>query len=104
MTALENDILRAASEVQRRTYRRPKVIRCAPSVAYEIMRDARAEIGSYNGMFGPPGVDIPDYLAPRPGALGLAIETDEYLTSGAWRLCDADQTLLYDCREGTSPL
>lgn len=34
---------------------------------------------------------------------GFPIEIDERLPRGVWRLCDAVDTLLYDCREGTSP-
>lgn len=97
-------ILTAIGKVQRRTYDRPAILRCAPNVAYEIMVTFDPlTVGADFGRFGPPGAGIPDYFDPRPGALGMRLETDEYLPPGAWRLCDEDDTLLYDCREGTSP-
>lgn len=105
------ELVQAAAGVHRRTGTRAAVVRCAPDVGYEIMSTFDPYTsGQYYGRFreaevigewadGSP-VSFPGSYDPRPGALGMAMEIDEHLPRGVWRLCDADQTLLYDCREG----
>jgi hypothetical protein len=105
------EIVRAVADVHRRTAHRPEVLRCSPDLGYEIMATFDPYLsGQYTGRFGEAGVigqwpdgspvSFPGSFDPRPGALGMTLEVDEYLPRGVWRLCDADQTLLYDCREG----
>jgi hypothetical protein len=109
------DIIKAMYEVQRRRYDKPAVLRCHPSVEYALHAHREAQhFGTTSGRFGDPepigtwpdgqSVSVPGMFDPRHGALGMALEIDQYLPVDVWRLCDADQTLLYDCREGTSAL
>jgi hypothetical protein len=109
------DIIRAVHEVQREHYVKPAVLRCHPSVNMAIHAHGMAhKFGSTHGRFGdaepigqwPDGevVSFPGSFDPRHGALGMVLEIDEYLPVDAWRLCDADMTLLYDCRQGTHAL
>jgi hypothetical protein len=111
MAVTMEEIVRAAHDVQRRTAHRPEVVRCAPDIGYEIMRTFDPyQSDQYSARFGddevigqwPDGSPIrfPGSFDPRPGMLGMAMEVDKHLPHGVWRLCDADQTLLYDCREG----
>jgi hypothetical protein len=106
-----DEILQVVTDVCRRTAHQPKVLRCSPDVQYQIMSTFDPyRSGQYSGRFGdaevigewPDGspVRFPTSFDRRPGALGMALEVDEHLPRGVWRLCDADQTLLYDCREG----
>lgn len=99
----------AAMELTRRLGQRPVILRVGHAAwigAETMIRNNRALGASTLGRFGPPGANIPDYFDPTPGVilLGLIVELDQWLQPAAWRLCDADGTLLYDSREGTHAL
>jgi hypothetical protein len=115
VSALVEDIVRAVYKVQSVRMVKPAVLRCHPKVSMALLAEGRPEhIGATFGQFvnaesigtwpdGTP-VTFPGAFDPRLGALGLKIEQDMHLPVDVWRLCDADQTLLYDCREGASAL
>lgn len=84
-------ILNAARDVTHRRGLPPEVIRCHPLIAVELHRAALDQ------GFGSP-FDRDVTLA------GMRVDTDEHLPERVWRLCDADDTLLLDCREGTPAL
>lgn len=64
-------------------------VRVTPALGYEL-----AVLGSQTW---PTGY-VPMATDSRP--FGLAVDVDEWLPPGVWRLCDDDGTLLRDCREG----
>lgn len=72
-----------------------EMVLAAPDVAHELFRQAwESPLSSIR-------LSAPN--PPETIILGRTIAIDEHLPAGVWRLCDADMTLLYDCREGTSP-
>lgn len=84
-----DEVLAAAERIYRDTAVMPEVLRCSPDVAYD-MQVEQAMLGG--PAFRPAG--------EWPYALGLTQQIDPHLPAGVWRLTDADETLLYDCREG----
>lgn len=76
---------------------RPDVVRVATDVSVSLATTAAA-IGAYLASpFSRNGYEAPLTL------FSLRVDLDKYLPRGVWRLCDADETLLYDCREGKAP-
>ena len=78
----------AMTAQQAATGRAPGIIRTSRSAFFELTSDASVA-----------------HRRPPPDAaalLGCRVVIDPGLPAGAWRLCAADDTLLYDSREGTS--
>lgn len=90
-SALVQRILTAAEDITYRTGQPPAIIRCHPGVAIDLHR-AALDYG-YGSAY-TPDVEL----------AGMRIVSDEWLPEHVWRLCDADDTLLLDCREGTPAL
>lgn len=84
-------VIDTAQDITHRRGYPPDAIRCHPAVTLELTRFA---LQQHYGAALTGGVTL----------LGMRIDTDEYLPEHVWRLCDADDTLLYDCREGTPAL
>ncbi len=86
------DITAAAHRVMVERDARVEMLRVGPQLAYDLEAEMwRRTLEPHT--FRPP-------TPYEPGPLGLTVVVDRHLPPDVWRLCDADGTLLYDCREG----
>lgn len=85
----------AVQQVQHRRYLPDLELRCHPSVAIDLHREALDSSGAFMPA---------SFAGHTPRLLGMEMVSDEWLPRGVWRLCDDDGTLLLDCREGTGPV
>lgn len=98
-------VLAGAMDVTRRAVEAPAVLRAHPATVHRLLLASKEHHDVIAlGNFGPRHAVIPDYFDTRPSVLGIAMENDDYLPEGAFRLCDEYGTLLLDSREGTHAL